>query len=92
MKRNEREASKKRERQKKNAFVVFHAPENVKKENVRTKKCKNRKVRENIFLFFFSQTETNRTSSIATISDIYCIIFLLRAFCEIKKKQNLKFP
>ena len=42
---------KKRERQKKNAFVVFHAPENVKKENVRTKKCKNRKVRENIFLF-----------------------------------------
>ena len=52
MKRNEREASKKRERQKKNAFVVFHAPENVKKENVRTKKCKNRKVRENIFLFF----------------------------------------
>ena len=67
----------KKERQK-NAFVVFHAPENVKRK-CSNKKCKNRKVRENIF-FFFCQTETYRTSSIATISDIYCIIFLLRAF------------
>ena len=55
---------------------------------------KNAKIEkfEKIFFFFFSQTETNRTSSIATISDIYCIIFLLRAFCEIKKKAKFKIP
>ena len=42
----------KKERQK-NAFVVFHAPENVKKENVRTKNAKIQKF-EKTFLSFFA--------------------------------------
>lgn len=72
----------KRERQKKNAFVVFHAPENVKR------KCSNKKMQKSKssrkYFFFFYQHRSNR-SSIATISDIYCIIFLL---CL--ERQNLK--
>ena len=74
----------KKERQK-NAFVVFHAPENVKRK-CSNKKCKNPKVRENIFVFFLLPN-SNR-SSIATISDIYCIIFHI---CLGGKIWNISF-
>ena len=36
-------------------FVVFHAPENVKKENVRTKNAKIEKFEK---ISFFTRTET----------------------------------
>ena len=45
----------KRERQKKNAFVVFHAPENVKR------KCSNKKMQKSKssrkYFFFFLPTQ-----------------------------------
>ena len=67
----------KKERQK-NAFVVFHAPENIKRK-CSNKKCKNRKVRENIF---FSLQKK-----------YYCNYFwhLLHNILYTLRRQNLKY-